>query len=167
MPKALLKSCIRCSPCLWGSSHLRHVTIFSNFLLLSLNKTPWKPFYFWSRAFKKPKLSTNPSLYILLSSWWPLRFKCCNELSFAPSLLLSGMLLPWAPPKWFKEKTHHCSAVRTSYSHKSNTFLRPLTLLNGVGEWWKPFCIPGRSNVTAYNLSKQDAWTFLVFVFFN
>lgn len=56
------------------------------------------------------------------------------------------------------QKTHHCSAVRASLSHKSNTFLRPLTLLNGVGEWWKPFCIPGRSNVTAYNLSKQDAW---------
>lgn len=58
------------------------------------------------------------------------------------------------------QKTHHCSAVRASLSHKSNTFLRPLTLLNGVGEWWKPFCIPGRSNVTAYNLSKQDAWIF-------
>lgn len=95
-------------------------------------------------------------MYILFSSWCSLHFKCCHELISAPSLLL-----PLAPPiSGSSKKTHDCSAVRASLSHKSNTFLRPLTLLNGVGEWWKPFCIAGRSNVTAYNLSKQDAGIF-------
>lgn len=99
-------------------------------------------------------------MYILFSSQCPLHFKCCNELTFA---LHFSSLVCFSHGHFLSgssKKTHHCSAVRARLSHKSNTFLRPLTLSNGVGEWWKPFCIPGRSNVTGYNLSKQDAWIF-------
>ena len=94
-------------------------------------------------------------MYILFPSQCPLHFKWCNELTFAlhfSSLVCFsyGHLLSGS-----SKKTHHCSAVRARLSHKSNTFLRPLTLSNGVGEWWKPFCIPLWKNSDSHNFLWQ------------
>lgn len=61
------------------------------------------------------------------------------DASFISNAVMNSLLLLHFSSHWrllsgSSKKTHHCSAVRASLSHKSNTFLRPLTLLNGVGE---------------------------------
>lgn len=96
-------------------------------------------------------------MYDLFSSWCPLYFKCCNEFMFAPSLLplvccSHGCLLSSSS----KENPLLLSS-EGKLEPQVKYLLRPLTLLTAMEEWWKSLCIPRRSNVTADNLSKQDA----------
>lgn len=148
------------SPCLWRSSHLRQIIIFFSFPLL-----PQNIIFLPEQNFKtKQNKQKNYKQSLQCISYFPLDALFISNAVMNSFLLLHFSSLVccshWRLLSGSSQKTHHCSAARASLSHKSNTFLRPLTLLNGVREWWKPFCIAGRSNVTAYNLSKQDAGIF-------
>lgn len=94
-----------------------------------------------TRTHKGKALFTSNAI---MSSFLFLRFSlvCCSH-----GCLLSG-----------SSKDPSLRSSEGKFESQVKYLPETFNLVNGVAKWWKPFCIPGRSNVTAHNLSKQDAW---------